>query len=192
MSEPAKQDPSNTSRFDAVTRESLSPEGQRIWDKRAQSVAAPNGHFNVMMKVPALHERIHDLEQFFRTGSCITDEERELMTLVVARQANARFAWGRHEHRAMERGLPREVVEKIRSLAPTGSFPSPYRLLVEFARALAGAREPLPDDLFQRVKAQRGERWTIEAIALVGHYTMVAVLVHGYGVQPLPGDKPGF
>jgi alkylhydroperoxidase family enzyme len=191
MSEPVKI-MSDTPRFGVVTRESLSPEGRRIWDKRVRSVNAPTGHFNVMMQVPALHERIHDLEQFFRTESSITEQEREFMTLVVARQANARFAWGRHEHRAVERGVPREAVEKVRTQAPLESFSDPHRLLVEFARALAGAREPLPEELFQRVKTQKGERWTIEAVALIGHYTMVAVLVHGYGVQPRPSDEPTF
>ena len=191
MSEPVKI-MADTPRFDVVTRESLSSEGQRIWDKRVQTVNAPTGHFNVMMHVPALHERVHDLEQFFRTGSSIGEPDREFMTLVVARQAKARFAWGRHEKRAVERGVPREAVEKVRSLAPLESFEEPYRLMVELARALAGTREPLPEALFNRVRAARGERWTIEAIALVAHYTMVSVLVHGYGVQARASDDPTF
>jgi len=183
---------SDTPRFAVVTRESLSAEGARIWDKRVASVNAPTGHFNVMMKVPALHERIHDLEQFFRTESSISEQEREFMTLVVARQANARFAWGRHEHRAVERGVPREAVEKVRAAAPLEAFAAPERLLVELARALAGTREPLPEELFRRVMKEKGERWTIEAIALVAHYTLVAVLIHGYGVQPRTSDEPTF
>jgi hypothetical protein len=191
MSEPVKI-MSDTPRFQVVTRESLSDEGRRIWDKRVQSVNAPTGHFNVMMHVPALHERVHDLEQFFRTESSITEDEREFMTLVVARQANARFAWGRHEQRARERGVSAEAVEKVRSQASLASFPERYRLLVELARALAGAREPLPLELFERVKAAKGERWTIEAIALIAHYTLVGVLIHGYGVQARASDEPTF
>ncbi len=191
MSEPVKIQ-SDTPRFGVVTRESLSAEGQRIWDKRVATVNAPTGHFNVMMKVPALHERIHDLEQFFRTESSITEQEREFMTLVVARQASARFAWGRHEHRAVERGVPREWVEKVRAVAALDAFPEPARLMVELARALAGTREPLPEELFQRVMKAKGERWTIEAIALIAHYTLVGVLIHGYGVQPRATDEPTF
>jgi len=191
MSDPVKIMP-DTKRFKVVTRESLSEDGRRVWDKRVRTVNAPTGHFNVMMNVPALHERVHDLEQFFRTESSITEQDREFMTLVIARQAGARFAWGRHEHRAVERGVPQEQVDKVRSLAPLDSFPPPFRLMVELARALAGTREPLPEDLFQRVKSERGERWTIEAIALAAHYTMVSVLIHGYAVEPRASDEPTF
>ncbi len=191
MSEPVKI-MSDTPRFAVVTRESLSAEGRRIWDKRVQTVNAPTGHFNVMMNVPALHERIHDLEQFFRTESSITAQEREFMTLVVARQARAHFAWGRHQHRAVEVGVPSEMVEKVRAQAPLESFSEPYRLLVELASALAGAREPLPLELFNRVKTAKGERWTIEAIALIAHYTLVGVVIHGYGVEARTAYKPTF
>jgi alkylhydroperoxidase family enzyme len=183
---------SDTPRFGVVTRESLDAEGQRIWDKRVKTVNVPTGHFNVMMKVPALHERIHDLEQFFRTGSSISEPDREFITLVVARQGDAHFAWGRHEGRAKERGVSADAVEKVRRKAPLAEFDEKYRLLVELARAMAGTRKELSLELFERVKAARGERWTIEAIALCAHYTMVGVLIHGYGVQARPGDSPTF
>jgi alkylhydroperoxidase family enzyme len=183
---------SGTPRFDLVTRESLDAEGRRVWDKRAKTVNVPNGHFNVLMHVPALHERIHDLEQFFRTGSSISEVDRELIILAVAREAGARFAWARHESRAKERGVPADVIEKLRARAAPESFDERHGLLVELGRAMAGARAELPLALFERVKAARGERWTVEAIALCAHYTLVAVLIHGYGVKAKPGDEPTF
>jgi hypothetical protein len=183
---------SDSERFGVVTRESLDAEGQRVWDKRVKTVNVPTGHFNVMMHSPGLHERVHDLEQFFRTGSSISEHDREFMTLVVTREGEARFGWQRHEIRGKQIGLAPELIDKLRNKAPLEAYEPPYRLLVELARAVAGTRRDLPHELYERVKKERGERWAIEAIALCAHYTMVGVLIHGYAVQPRPQDPPTF
>ena len=183
----------DTERFPPVSRESLAPEGQAVWDARVKAINnAPTGHFNVMMHVPRLCALIQDLESYFRFESVISDRDRELIILAVVRESQARFAWARHERTALARGVPREVVDALRSRAPLETFPPAERLLVEFARALAGAREQLPEQLFQRVLAERGQRWIIEGIALCGHYSMVGVLIHGYGVQARAADAPTF
>ncbi len=183
----------DTDRFPPLSRESLAPEGQVVWDARVKAINnIPTGHFNVMMHLPSLCALIQDLESYFRLDSVIGDRDRELITLAVVREAQARFAWARHERRAIERGVPREVVEAVRARAPLEAFPPVERLLVEFARALAGARAPLPEELFRRVLAEKGQRWTIEGIALCGHYSMVGVLIHGYGVQAGTADHPTF
>jgi alkylhydroperoxidase/carboxymuconolactone decarboxylase family protein YurZ len=184
--------PSDTPRFAAIARESLDETGRAVWDRRAQIVNAPTGHFNVLMHAPPLCALIHDLETYFRRDSSITERDRELMTLAIVREANARFAWGRHERRAMECGVAREIVEALRSQAPPQAFPPEDRLMIELARALSGARQEIPQELFSRAIQARGQRWTIEAIALAGHYTMVAVLIHGYGVVPRKVDGPTF
>lgn len=181
-------DSTSTDRFSFIDRDSLTPEGQQVWDKRCKQLKAPGvgGHFNVMMRSPKLCDRISELEGYFRVDSSIGNADREFITLVVARKAGARYAWARHEKRAIEFGAPAEVVELLRREAPLPEIPSEYRLMVEFARALTCAKEELPQDLFDRMVAAKGERWTIDAVALVGHYSLVAVTIHGYGVRTYP------
>jgi len=180
-------------RFPAVTRESLDPQAQAIWDRRQKIISAgPTGHFNVLMHTPPLMGLIHDLETYFRRDSSLTERERELMTLAIVREAQAKFAWARHERRALQCGVSRETVEGLRHQAPLEALAPEDRLMVELARALAGARRELPEELFNRVLQAKGQRWTIEAIALAGHYTMVGVLIHGFGVVSKPEDEPTF
>ena len=88
--------------------------------------------------------------------------------------------------------MSRETVEGLRRQAPLEALAPEDRLMVELARALAGARRELPEELFNRVLQAKGQRWTIEAIALAGHYTMVGVLIHGFGVVSKPEDEPTF
>ena len=112
----------DSSRFAVVTRDGLDTEGQRIWDKRVKTVNVPTGHFNVMMHSPKLHECVHDLEQFFRTGSSLSEHDREFMTLVVTREGEARFGWQRHEIRGLQIGLAPELIDNLRRKAPLEAF----------------------------------------------------------------------
>jgi alkylhydroperoxidase family enzyme len=175
-----------TDRFALLRRDELkTDEARAIWDKRCSQIhnTFVGGHFNVMMHTPKLCERVSDLEGYFRNESALDKHDRELITCTVLRKAAARYGWARHEKRAIQDGVPAEVIELLRSQAPLGDFPPAYRSIIEFARALTFSTAPLPRELFDRMVKAKGERWVIDAIALVGHYTLVAVTCHGYGVD---------
>src|SRR3954470_10856636 len=169
-------DAPSTDRFTPVTREELDAPARAIWDNRCKAVNAKtlSGHFNVMMKSPKLCEKVSELEGYFRFDSSHTKHDREFVTIVVLRKACARFAWARHEQRSIQDGVPAEVVELIRRQAPLAEIPEPYRLMTEFARTLTFATEELPRELFDRMVRAKGEKWVVDAIALVGHYSLVA------------------
>jgi hypothetical protein len=175
----------NADRFAFLRRTDLAPDAQVIWDKRCAAVnsSALGGHFNVMMHSPKLCESVSELEGYFRFHSSHTKHDREFITIVVLRKAAARYAWARHEQRAIQDGVPADVVELIRRKAPLEEIPEPYRLMTEFARTLTFATEELPRPLFDRMVAAKGERWVLDAIALIGHYSLVATTIHGFGVR---------
>ena len=178
-------DTPTTDRFPLVQRDQLTPDAQLIWDNRCAAVNAKSlgGHFNVMMHSPRLCEQVSALEGYFRFDAGLSKHDREFITIVVLRKAAARFAWARHEQRSMQDGVPAEIVEMIRRQAPLGDIPEPYRLMTEFARTLTFATEELPRSLFDRMVAAKGQQWVLNVIALVGHYSLVATTIHGFGVQ---------
>ena len=67
--------------------------------------------------------------------------------------------------------------------AALADIPPAYRLITEFTRALTFATAELPRDLFDRMIKEKGERWTLDAIALIGHYSLVATTIHGFAVR---------
>jgi alkylhydroperoxidase family enzyme len=175
-----------TDRFPFLTRDDLpSEEARAVWDMRCKQIhnTFVGGHFNVMMHSPKLCERVSELEGYFRFDSSLDKHDRELITCVVLRKAAARYAWARHEQRAIQDGVPADVIELLRNQAPLSDFPLAYRSMVEFARTLTLATEELPRELFDRMLKAKGERWVMDAIALVGHYSLVAVTIHGYGIR---------
>ena len=114
-------DSPSTDRFSFVRRDQLNAEAQAIWDKRCAAVNENGlgGHFNVMMISPKLCEAVSELEGYFRFHSVLSKHDREFITIVVLRKASARYAWARHEQRAILDGVPAEVVEQIRDRKST-------------------------------------------------------------------------
>jgi len=177
------------SRLPALSREALDPEGQAVWDRIASVRSGVRGPFGVLIHVPALADRIRALEDYFRFDSTLSAADRELITLAVAREAGARFAWAVHEVRAREAGIPAETIELLRANGELAGLAPREQLFVEVARALLRTRA-LPDDLYARALDQLGQRTLVEVVTLAGHYTMIGYIINGFDVTP--DRDPGF
>jgi 4-carboxymuconolactone decarboxylase len=178
------------SRLPAVSRDSLAPEGQEVWDRVASSRGGVTGPHSVLIRVPELSEHVRALGDYFRAGGVLPQDDAELAILATAREAGARYAWNRHELRARELGTRPEAVEIVRAHGGLDGLTARERLVVEIARAVLRTRA-LPDDLFARGLAELGEQRLVELVALVGYYALIGVVINSFEVPP-PADSPTF
>jgi 4-carboxymuconolactone decarboxylase len=177
-------------RLPTLTRDGLAPAGQEVWDRIAAVRDGVRGPYEVLIRVPALADRVRALEDYFRFDAALPDAERELIILATGRELGARFAWGVHEPRARQVGTRPEAIEAVRDDGPLDGLTARERLLVEMVRALLRERA-LSDDLYARALADLGERQLVEVVALTGHYSLIGLLLNGFAVPPREGS-PGF
>lgn len=159
------------------------------WVAARERIAATHegrvdGPYAVLARQPELAVRVAALEEYFRLASSLPGPERELVTLVTARQAGADFCWAVHEHA----GARAEVVESIRSGAGAG-LSDREALLIELATALA-AEGGLSADLYARAVGELGEPGVVEIVTLVGHYRLVALLLNAFEVPAPASEAP--
>jgi 4-carboxymuconolactone decarboxylase len=178
------------SRLPAVSRDSLAPEGQAVWDRVATSRGGVSGPHSVLIRVPALSEHVRALGDYFRAGGELPGADAELVVLATVREAGAHYAWNRHELRARELGTRPEAVEIVRANGGLDGLTDRERLLVELARAVLRTHG-LPDDLFARGRAALGEQQLVELVALVGYYNLIGGVLTCFEVPP-PDDSPTF
>ena len=178
------------SRLPAVSRDTLSPEDQAVWDRIAAVRTGVRGPFGVLIHVPALADRVAALEDYFRFDAALPAADRELVILATARELGARYPWTRHEARGRQVGTRPEAIEALRANGGLEGLTPRERLLVEIARGLLRARA-LSDELFTRGLAELGRQQLVEAVALAGHYSLIGFIVNGFGVPP-PDDSPTF
>ncbi len=178
------------SRLPGVNRDSLSPEGQAIWDRIAAVRPGVRGPYGVLMHVPGLAERVGNLEDYFRFNAALPAVDRELVILATAREMEAHFAWARHEARGLQVGTRKEAIEVVRNKGELEGLVPRERLLVEIVQSLLRVRS-LSDELYNRGITELGSQQLMETITLTGHYSLIGLVINGFDVR-LPDDTPTF
>ena len=176
------------SKLPNATREAMTPEQQKIWDKIHEGRTGGGGPYSMLMHSPEMAQHFAATEDYFRNNSKLPDADREMIILTAAREVDARYAWSRHEIRAHKVGIKPEVIEAIRAHADADKFTGKEKLLVEFTRTLMNRHE-LPDALFARMENEFGHAKFIEAVGLLGHYITIGTVIRMFDVQPPEGTK---
>jgi 4-carboxymuconolactone decarboxylase len=146
------------------------------------------GPFSVLMHVPALADRVEHLESYFRTEGELPAADRELIILATVREAEARFAWARHEARAKEAETNPEAIEVLRTKSPADKLPERERIIVDFARTLL-REHAVSDELYNRTLKELGQTQLVETVALMGNYSLIGLLI---GAFAIPEDSKTF
>jgi 4-carboxymuconolactone decarboxylase len=140
------------------------------------------------MHVPGLADRVEHLESYFRAEGELSAADRELIILATVREADARFAWARHEARAKEAGTNPEAVEVLRAKASPDKLPQHERTIVELVRGLIRDRA-VSDDLYARALKELGQTQLIETVALMGNYSLIGLIINAFAI---PEDSKTF
>ena len=171
-----------------ATRDGLTTDQQKIWDKIFAGRSGGGGPYSMLMHSPEMAQHFAATEDYFRNNSKLPDADREVIILTAAREVDARYAWSRHEIRAHKVGIKPEVIEALRAKAPVDKFTGRERLLVEFTRTLMH-EHTLPDDLFARMESEFGRAKFVEAVGLLGHYITIGTVIRMFEVKPPEGIK---
>jgi alkylhydroperoxidase family enzyme len=140
------------------------------------------------MHTPALADRVEHLESYFRTEGELSAADRELIILATVREADARFAWARHEVRAKEAGTRAEAVEVLRAKSPSDKLLQRERTIVDLVRTLL-REHAVSDELYTRAMNELGKTQLVEAVVLMGNYSLIGLLINTFAI---PEDSQTF
>lgn len=145
------------------------------------------GPFRALIYHPELADRIQQLGAYLRYGSTMSAAQIELIALSAARHYNCQYLWYAHEQRARQAtDLPDHI---IRALA-LGQTPNPLSPAEAALHALAreSLSEGQPSDAtYQSMVTLFGQPGVLDAVALTGYYSLMALVLNTSQV-PLPPD----
>jgi 4-carboxymuconolactone decarboxylase len=157
------------------TREQASASQTAVFDQIVASRGKMVRPFAVMLHAPEVAGAVADLGAVLRYGGSLTDRVREVLICVTAHESHCDFEWDAHSRLARDAGVSDDTLAFIESggaIAETEDAP-----LVAFARELC--REgSITDEAFDPVLARLGESGTVEALALIGYYTLLAMVMN--------------
>jgi len=168
------------------------PAQRRVYDK---VVAGRRGKVQGPLRA-ALHnadlaDRWQALGELLRYDTTLTSRQSELAILVTGRACRSPFEWHAHRIEAQKAGVPQEVIDALLADTMPAGLPPQEKVVVDYAREL-NATNSVFDSTHARALECLGERALVELTALVGYYTMVAMMLNAQEI-PLPeGVEPAF
>jgi 4-carboxymuconolactone decarboxylase len=148
----------------------LTPEQRTVADRIAESRGEVSRPFQLLLHSPALAERVAQLGHLVRTGSSLTDADRELVTLAAGRAIGCSFVWESHLRAATAAGIPSATIVALER--DTAGLGERERLLVSFVNELCGTRT-VSEATFVAVHRLLGVPAVVELALTVGYYTML-------------------
>lgn len=115
----------------------------------------------------------------------ITKRQKEILILAGARFWQAAFERAMHEQHAARAGLTAEQIARINA-GESPQFEDPLEQLTWELAVAIHAPGPVPQALYERCMAVMGHAGVSNLIGLAGLYTMIAMTLNFYDVQP-PG-----
>jgi 4-carboxymuconolactone decarboxylase len=163
------------SRVRRLEFEALASEQRSVLERIA---SGPRGAvpliFHALLGSPELAERVQHLGALLRYSSGLQPRESELAILTTAQFWRCTYEWEHHEVAARAAGLQESAIAAIQrddrsALAPCDA------LLHRFVRT-ALENSDVPDDVFDAVVERYGHTTTVSLAALVGYYSMLALI----------------
>lgn len=173
------------------TREGLDEAQRAVWDHIASGArGGVGGPFLALLGSPELCSRVEQLGVFVRYECGVPMRLREIAILCVGQHWRADYEWYAHAPIAESQGVPSAVIAAIGAGAAEIPFDhDPDRVVVAFARALLRTGG-VPDAEFAAARALLGERGTVELTGLVGYYSLLAMQLNVFRVEPPAGGVP--
>jgi 4-carboxymuconolactone decarboxylase len=138
---------------------------------------------------PELADRAQRLGEFVRYETTLSPRLSELAILVVARHWTCQYEWASHRDEAVKAGLAIRVIEAIAARQPPRLEKADEQAVFNFCVALTQTHV-VSDAVYQETLAAIGERATVELVGLLGYYTLVAMTLNAFEIDPSDARNP--
>lgn len=172
------------SRLPELDRTALSASAQAVYDEiLASRKGNLSGPFRVWLHSPEWARRAAHLGEFARYLTRLPLRQSELAILVTARGQQCPAEWAIHAPIARSAGLEAEIVEALGRDEKPAFASAQDEALYDFCAEL-NATKTVAAETLARLIAQFDAATAVEVTGLVGYYTLVAMTLNVFDVQP--------
>jgi 4-carboxymuconolactone decarboxylase len=175
------------SRLPEIEENKLTDEQRHMFDEIMRVRGQVRGPFAIWLNSPPLGELALKTQDWFQKETELPARLVELAILVMARKANAQFAWAIHEKRAVTKGLSKTIVEQVNGRMVPSFESEDERMTYDIACELFETRT-LSSSSYERAVSVFGVKGLVELVSLVGFYVMVAMVLNTFDADA-PGEK---
>jgi 4-carboxymuconolactone decarboxylase len=147
------------------------------------------GPWNVLLRSPELMARVRGVSDYVRWNGALSPRLSEFVILITARAWSQPYEWNAHQPLAVKGGLNPEIAAAIAAGRRPHGMAEDEEILYDFATELLQNRS-VSDPTYARVLAAFGEKGILDTIGLMGHYSMIAMVLNTARTPVAPGGPP--
>jgi len=148
-----------------------------------------SGPFVPLLRSPEVMTRARAMGDYLRFKSALPPRLSEFVILLTARKWTQNYEWNAHAPLAIKGGLQQEIVDAIADGRRPGQMQRDEQAIYDLVDELQ-RNQSVSDPTYASAIAAVGEQGLVDAVALVGQYTMLAMVLNT-ARTPLPdGAKP--
>ncbi len=145
---------------------------------------ALRGPWHAWLRSPDLMGRILELSDYLRFNSALPPRLSEFVILMTAREWSQQYEWQAHYDLAIKGGLKPDIAAAVaEGRRPEGMADDEAALYSLVAELLHN--KSVSDDTYAKAVARFGEQGVVDAVAISGYYTTVAMILN-MARTPLP------
>jgi 4-carboxymuconolactone decarboxylase len=147
------------------------------------------GPFLPLLWSPDLMLRLSALGDYLRYQSAFPPHLSEFIILLASRLWSQQYEWSLHRPIALQVGIDGTVVDAIAEGRRPRGMSEEQEILYDFAMELV-RQGTVSDTVYDRAVARFGERGVIDAIGIIGYYTLLAMVLNTARTTPEAGTAP--
>lgn len=170
--------------------DTLGPEGRAVYEQILSSRGNLDGPFLAWLHSPGLAREAQALGAFCRFGTSLPPIESEMLILIVATHFCCEAEWAIHAPIAREAGLSEAMIAGIAAGGTCADLDERADLLARCAWSLL-RHNRIPEAIFAPAQEVLGTPALVEAVAIIGYYSFVAMTLNTFAMMPDTGmDMP--
>jgi 4-carboxymuconolactone decarboxylase len=177
------------SRFPEISPNQYTDDQNELAQKVASSRGSMRGPFAPALHAPGILRAIEATGAYVRFHNSLSDDLKELATLVMGRFWGAQYEWYAHARLGLQSGIDPAIVEAIRKGEAPKNLSPEQAAIYNFCVELNGTHA-VSDKTFEAVASRFGTRGVMDLIGICGHYSMISMILNVAQVPTPDGSVP--
>ncbi|MEE3849043.1 carboxymuconolactone decarboxylase family protein [Gordonia sp. LSe1-13] len=142
-----------------------------------------------LARYPGLAMAFLSFNKHLLAGSALSARQRELLILRVAHRRRAKYEWAQHVILAGRAGLTADEIDRVARDPSAAEWSATDRALVSAVDELLDDAT-IGDETWSTLDEVFDEQQLMDVVFTVGCYSMLAMALTSFGIEPEPGLLP--
>ena len=165
-----------------TTRESMTPEGQAVWDDIEATRGGVARNYAALLNNPEAAGSFAALGGYVRFETPLDPRVKSLAVLTAAREASGHYVWTVNQRSAREAGIGDEIIAAIHEYRAPVGLDAKDAAVVQFVLELL-RQHRVSDTSFEALRSQIGDAGIVDLLVVVAYYHGLAHSLQALDVE---------